>query len=557
MHALLVLGIFAILLLTMRLGPAGPTPILLGLLLGGLASEMRFETRPELVSYLLLGLVLHILHRHAEGLASPLWALPLIQLLWANLHGLFVLGWAALACFAAGLFLRRSAPDRRLLGWSALSVGAALINPYGLRGFLFPLTLMTRLGQENIFARTIGEFVSPFALGLSRRFPFYPWSPIFCFRLLLALSVLALVPLLLQKRFWCLLLWAGSLALAYRMIRNLPIFVVCSLPGIVWGLPLEKLASRLIPGARARRWGGRAVLAGTALAAALLGLRVLNDAYYVASRRTERTGWSWSRLALPVDAAAFADRVGLQRADAQPSQFRRLPDVGEARARVHRRAPGGGRGEVLQRVPRRPRERGGARSVRGAVRHPMARLPVRDVARASRPPEQGPELEARLPRSPRGDLRALRARRRALHRSRPRRARPGRAPLPLDSLPGFPGRPRSTGLARWLGGMMRRESFPSDDFNRGLFHIYRGELDLAQEFFARAIERSGGAYYELYSNLGATLYRRRRFDDARTCYRIVLEEKPGDRLALERLALIDRAPAGAPGPERAPSPGPP
>ena len=512
-HALLVLGIFAILLLTMRLGPAGPIPILLGLLLGGLASEMRFETRPELASYLLLGLVLYILHRHAEGLASPLWALPLIHLLWANLHGLFVLGWAALACFAAGLFLRRSTPDRRLLGWSALAVGAALINPYGLRGFFFPLTLMTRLGQENIFARTIGEFVSPFALGLSRRFPFYPWSPIFCFRLLLALSVLALVPLLLQKRFWCLLLWAGSLALAYRMIRNLPIFVVCSLPGIVWGLPVEKLASRLIPGARARRWGGRAVLAGTALAAALLGLRVLNDAYYVASRRTERTGWSWNRLALPVDAAAFADRVGLRGPMLNHLNFGgylmwarpepvfidgRLEVVGEEFYDEYLDALGSAAG----------------------LESCVARYGIRWLVF---PYATSPELLGRLSRDPNWRL-AYRDHLSAIFvRSGPGVGRfidpalarqPGTALLPLDSLPGFPGRPRSTGLPRWLGGMMRRESFPSDDFNRGLFHIYRGELDMAQEFFARAIERSGGAYYELYSNLGATLYRRRRLDDA-------------------------------------------
>ena len=379
-HALLVLGIFAILLLTMRLGPAGHTPILLGLLLGGLASEMRFETRPELASYLLLGLVLYILHRHAEGLASPLWALPLIHLLWANLHGLFVLGWAALACFAAGLFLRRSTPDRRLLGWSALAVGAALINPYGLRGFFFPLTLMTRLGQENIFARTIGEFVSPFALGLSRRFPFYPWSPIFCFRLLLALSVLALVPLLLQKRFWCLLLWAGSLALAYRMIRNLPIFVVCSLPGSSGACPWRSWRRELIPGARARRWGGRAVLAGTALAAALLGLQVLNDAYR--GPRRAPSGPAGAGTASPF------------RSTQPPSPPRRAARTDARRARLGGQlmwarpgpcsstAPGGGRGGGLRRVPRRPRERGGARIVRDRGTASGGSSPVRDLARA-------------------------------------------------------------------------------------------------------------------------------------------------------------------------------
>ena len=102
LNTALVLAIFGVLLRTAKLLPAGPLALPLTLLLGGLAAELRFETRPELVSYLLLAVVLHLLHRHALGKPSPLWLLVPIHLLWANLHGLFVLGWVAEGCFVAG-----------------------------------------------------------------------------------------------------------------------------------------------------------------------------------------------------------------------------------------------------------------------------------------------------------------------------------------------------------------------------------------------------------------------------------------------------------------------
>ena len=101
-HTLLVLLVFITLTRTVRLGDPDPLTLAGFLFLGGLASEMRFEARPEILSWLFLAVVLHLLHRRALGLPSPLWMLVPIHLVWANCHSLFILGWGVTGCFLIG-----------------------------------------------------------------------------------------------------------------------------------------------------------------------------------------------------------------------------------------------------------------------------------------------------------------------------------------------------------------------------------------------------------------------------------------------------------------------
>ena len=56
-------------------------------------------------------------------------------------------------------------------------------HPYGVKGVLFPFSLASRLDANNLFNQSIGEFVSPFSLGLSDHFPFFARLPlVFAFR---------------------------------------------------------------------------------------------------------------------------------------------------------------------------------------------------------------------------------------------------------------------------------------------------------------------------------------------------------------------------------------
>lgn len=120
------------------------------ILAGGRATAFRAETFGAFCFALLLWLVA------SSGALAPgrggavarsgrLWAgVPLLFVLWANLHGSWIFGFAFLAsCFAGRVLavgwrersLRRVAEDRRSRRWlwlAELALVAALINPYGL-----------------------------------------------------------------------------------------------------------------------------------------------------------------------------------------------------------------------------------------------------------------------------------------------------------------------------------------------------------------------------------------------------------------------------------------
>lgn len=535
LDVLLVLATFLLLLRTCRLAPADPGVVAALLLAGGLASELRFEARPELGSWLLLAAVLHLLHRRAEGLRAPLWALPILHLVWANLHALFVLGWGAIACFLVAETIRDRRVPRDLLGWGALSVAVTVINPYGLTGALFPLTLATRLQEGNAFAQSIGEFVSPFALRLSSSFPFYPRLPVWCFRALFVLAAIGGVLSLGRgegasgrRRPEALLLFLAFAPLSFRMIRNMPILVIATLPATAFAL------ARRLP----LRGSRRAVLAGlVAGAAALLSVRVATDAYYVASRRMDRFGIGWNGLTVPVDAARFADRVGLRGPMLNHLDFGgylmwarpdpvfidgRLEVVGEEFYRSYRRnlASEGALEEAVARYalgwivfpyPTNPellRRLSDDRRWRLAHFDHLAAIFVRER------PGAGGFVDPSLAASP---------------------SPPGAGP-PIAALPGLGGPPRRSNLATWVGGLVSRERFPVDPFYRGLFHYFRGEFKPAERRFAEAIRDSDGAYFELYHNLGSALWQQRRFAEAAACYRIVLEHQPDSPIARQRAA---------------------
>ena len=110
--------------------------------------------------------------------------------------------------------------------------------------------------------------------------------------------------------------------------------------------------------------------------------------------------------------------------------------------------------------------------------------------------------------------------------------------MPLAALPGLHGNPRRHGWRLWLSGLWEREEFPSKDLNLGVFHLYRGDPDRAEARFARAIRTTGGAFYEPYNNLAAVLYGQKRFDEARECYLVVLEEDPNNTVARKRISAI-------------------
>ncbi len=118
----------------------------------------RMYVRPETLSLLFLACYLAILFRWDRSPWLAL-ALPVVQVVWVNVQGLFVLGPIVLSFALLDAALRPGsfAPGRRrwwrIVGLATLLTGlACLVNPYGLTGALYPLAARPDDAQPDLLA---------------------------------------------------------------------------------------------------------------------------------------------------------------------------------------------------------------------------------------------------------------------------------------------------------------------------------------------------------------------------------------------------------------------
>jgi hypothetical protein len=164
-----------------RLLLARGTNLLLALILvliAASASMIHFLARPHVVSWLLTVAWFWILESSEEGSSWRLWSLPLLMVVWVNVHGGFLLGFALLAIYwvTAGWqwltltlrlteegfddFLRKLRTCRRfrvLTIVGILSAAATLLNPYGLQLHVH----IYRYLSNRFLMDHIDEFQSP------------------------------------------------------------------------------------------------------------------------------------------------------------------------------------------------------------------------------------------------------------------------------------------------------------------------------------------------------------------------------------------------------------
>jgi hypothetical protein len=101
-------------------------------------SAPYFQFRPQTFTFTLFAAVMLILTREAYGRNVRLWVLLPIFIVWANLHGGFIMGLAALGTYAIVGGAQDLAAGRgpaRLVRLSAITVGstaATLLTPYGI-----------------------------------------------------------------------------------------------------------------------------------------------------------------------------------------------------------------------------------------------------------------------------------------------------------------------------------------------------------------------------------------------------------------------------------------
>jgi hypothetical protein len=177
------------------------------------ASAIHLFARPHVVSWLLTLIWFSLLDRAEEsGNVRPLYWLPLITVVWANLHGGFVLGLVLLGLYlvaAAMRFRLQPAWLRSLSRIAALCFLASVVNPYGYKLHLHVYEYLT----NRFLMNHIDEFSSPNFHGIGQQ----------CFLALLLLSIAAMAMRRQELRASHLLVLLFAAYSGLYASRNLPV----------------------------------------------------------------------------------------------------------------------------------------------------------------------------------------------------------------------------------------------------------------------------------------------------------------------------------------------
>jgi hypothetical protein len=118
------------------------------ILLGLTVFNAYIHARPFLVTALFIVVYLIIIEGFAQKKLRPIWLvlLPVLMMVWVNLHGGFIAGFTVLGAWGLEMLCRKEHRAFGLLALAgALSLGATLLNPYGIE--LYSGALLT-LGGE-------------------------------------------------------------------------------------------------------------------------------------------------------------------------------------------------------------------------------------------------------------------------------------------------------------------------------------------------------------------------------------------------------------------------
>jgi len=277
--------------------------------IAALACSQRLVVRPETLSYAFFVLAIAIVVRLQAGRSRWAVALPVLVVLWANVHGLFVLGpavvgaWLVSEAIEAILARRRGLDDpdrkRRLRTAAVLllaTLAAPIANPYGARIWALAIDQYRTLqdpAQRSFYA----ELASPFSF--SQRF-----TAVVFYEILIGMVILAAIAAGRRLRIFWVLLAASQLWLSATAIRNLPLFALVAIPFVVRGFTDSTWTSRWLARRGIRPAGALAAIAG--VVATLWVVRdVATDRFAVRQHDTNQFGLGIASHRFPEGAVEF------------------------------------------------------------------------------------------------------------------------------------------------------------------------------------------------------------------------------------------------------------
>jgi tetratricopeptide (TPR) repeat protein len=290
-------------------------------LLAILAGSDRFMIRPELFTFLFIAIYLYILHKHRDG--RELYLLPLLQILWVNMHGLFVLGPVMVLCYIIGGLAtwklklpfewnREGALDRkrflRLARVFGLLVLATFINPYGYRLAFYPVTLFIEVSQvENIVGASVVELIPPFSIGHLLNMEFLMF-----YKLLFVSSLLTFFLNYRRVNLSHLLLYTAFFYLSTLAVRNITLFAIVAVPFAVFNVEGFLTELRVFKGSSFETVLKYVASVVLVLVVGYYLASLYSNDYYLRKGRFMRTGLGLSEVRYPKGAIDFVQRNGIK-----------------------------------------------------------------------------------------------------------------------------------------------------------------------------------------------------------------------------------------------------
>ncbi|MGB9719857.1 MAG: tetratricopeptide repeat protein [bacterium] len=299
LNSILILLFFFLIYLRLRKSSIPNWLVCILLLSSIFPFEIRFGVRPEIFTYIFMVLMLFILDLFYFHNKDYLFLLPLIQLFWVNLHGLFILGWGIIFCYLISIFFHHKTRFRKLLIWTAVSLLVSFLNPYHIKGILFPFYLFTRLQNSSVFKDSITEFASPFS---ARGFLLTSHYALFIYFVLFTLSVLSLILTRKQRKIHDYLLIIAFGYLSSAAVRNLPLFIIIAIQ--ILALAINDLLPKIEKFCRTARLIENLGAAIISLFLLLFILRIINNGYY-ANRGSGNFGIGFDPDIQPIKAGEF------------------------------------------------------------------------------------------------------------------------------------------------------------------------------------------------------------------------------------------------------------
>jgi len=531
LHLAVITLSFGILFWRLRLSRTPPGSACLLLLAAAILCERRFVVRPEVFSWFYISLTLLVLEFRTQN-KNFLFLLPLLQFLWINTEGLFMLGWLAVAAHALSGRFHRKKWDPLLVRYGLLSLAADCLNPYFLKGAAFPLVLLTRFQSGNLFHQTISEFSAPWDYWRAQT-PHHDSSiQILLFFALSVPGFFLLAGTLRRRKLHEFLIFLSFAWLGGTMVRNIPLFAFAC-------LPILASAFGDTPFSRNWNWKGQKTFPAAA-AILILGLclRVMTNAYYVSDRRVDRFGLGLDPDRLPVAAAEFLESHHLEGRLLNNLDFGGWMDwKGSQPTFID------GRLEVM--------DQGFYGNYLQSFREPgLSRLLIQYqpqlILMEYNSAAPWVDQLRRLPNwrliyldecssiYARGDyamdLPALNYA--SLLTSR--RIQTPSDGAALHDLEQF--NPKT--LSSWWGGFYLSQNYSMGLSSLGLFCLRAGEYETARDLFSECLRRSGGGYEEIYFNLGVSYLRLHQLSLGKKFLQASLEinpQNPATRQMLDQL----------------------